>query len=97
MEEDKQKKIKRSKIETEQFVANSGLVVREEITTDEIAPYHSQVDTEDAHLIAGALLTKCSHLLTLDKKHLLRNDIRKKFSPLKIVAPKDILGELVRK
>ncbi len=69
--------------------------MREAITEEEIAPYHDQVDTEDAHLIAGAYLTKCTHLVTLDKKYLLRPDIQEKFLPLRIVAPKGLLGEIV--
>ena len=93
--EDKPKKIKKSKEEIEQFIAQSGLVVRENITIQEIAPYKDFVDVDDAHLIAGAKLTKCSHLVTLDKKHLLRSDIQQRFLPLKIVSPKELLEEIV--
>ncbi len=95
LEEDKPKRIKRSKEEIEQFIAHSGLVVRESITLEEIAPYKDLVDVEDAHLIAGAKLTKCTHLVTLDKKHLLREDIQKRFLPLRIVSPKELLEEIV--
>ena len=95
LEEDKPKRIKRSIEQIEQFIAESGLIVREAITEEEIAPYHDQVDTEDAHLIAGAYLTKRTHLVTLDKKHLLRPDIQEKFLPLRIVSPKELLGEIV--
>lgn len=95
LEEDKSKRIKRSVEQIEQFIAESGLIVREAITEEEIAPYHDQVDAEDAHLIAGAYLTKCTYLVTLDKKHLLRPDIQEKFLPLRIVSPKELLGEIV--
>lgn len=95
LEGDKPKRIKRSVEQIEQFIAESGLIVREAITNEEIAPYHDQVDTEDAHLIAGAYLTKCTYLVTLDKKHLLRPDIQEKFLPLRIVSPKELLGEIV--
>ena len=67
LEEDKPKRIKRSVEQIEQFIAESGLIVREAITEEEIAPYHDQVDKEDAHLIAAANLTKCTYLVTLDK------------------------------
>ena len=95
LEEDKFKKIKKSQREIEQFIAKSNLIIRELITMDEITPYQHQVDIEDAHLIAGANLTRCRHLVTLDKKHLLRPDIQKKFLPLKIVSPGQLLEELV--
>ena len=96
LEEDKPKRIKRSKEEIEQFIAHSGLVVRESITLEEIAPYKDLVDVEDAHLITGAKLTKCTHLVTLDKKYLLREDIQKRFLPLHIVSPKELLEEIIR-
>lgn len=95
LEEDKPKKIKRSKEDIEMFITQSGLLVRESITIEEIAPYKDLVYVEDAHLIAGAKLTKCSHLVTLDKKHLLKEDIRQRFLPLKIVSPKQLLEEIV--
>lgn len=95
LEEEKFRKIKRSKEEIEQFIAQSGLFVREGITVEDIAPYKDLIDAKDAHLIAGATLTECTHLVTLDKKHLLREDIQRKFLPLKIVSPKEILKEII--
>lgn len=96
LEEDKPQKINRSRKEIEQFIGKSGLLIRESITLEEVMEYNNLVDSEDAHLIAGANLTKCSHLATLDKKHLLRADIAQKFLPLKIVSPKDLLEEIVK-
>lgn len=88
---DKTEKIKKSKEEIEDFVIKSRLIVRENITFKEIAPYKGLVDIRDAHLIAGAVLTKCTHLVSLDKKHVLKEDIKKKFLPLQIVSPKELL------
>lgn len=90
-EEDKVKKFKKSKKELEQFITQSGLMVREYIKPEDIAPYRNLIDVEDAHLIAGATLTQCTHLVTLDKKHLLRAEIQKRFLPLRIVSPKELL------
>ena len=95
LEEDKFKRIKKSKREIEQFILDIRLIVRKPITIDEIAAYQDQVDIEDAHLVAGANLTRCRYLVTLDKKHLLRPDIQEKFLPLKIVSPGQLLEELV--
>lgn len=94
LEEDKPRRIKRSMDEIEQFINKSELIVREAITNEELEPYQNQIDREDAHLIAGAKLTKCTYLVTLDKKHLLRPDIQKKFLPLCIVSPKEVLEEI---
>jgi putative PIN family toxin of toxin-antitoxin system len=96
VEEDKRNKLHKTKEEIEQFIAESGLVVSEAITLDEIKPYQNMIDEEDAHLIAGATLTKCSYLVSFDKKHVLREDIKKRFLPLIIVNPKGILEELVK-
>ncbi len=97
LEEDKFKKLKKTKEEIEHFIVESGLVVRERITLEEIESYQNRVDIEDAHLIAGANLTKCIYLVSLDKKHLVREDIKKEFLPLKIVSPKELLAEIVLK
>ncbi len=95
LEEDKTKKLKKSKAEIENFIARSMLAVREEITLEEIEPYRKRVDVEDAHLIAGATLTKCAYLVSLDKKHLVREDVKRKFLPLKIVSPKELIEEIL--
>jgi len=84
-------KLKKSKQEIESFITQSGLVVRRVVTEDEIEAYKNLVDVDDAHLIAGANLTKCQYLVTLDKKHLLREDMKEKFLPLRIVSPKEFL------
>jgi putative PIN family toxin of toxin-antitoxin system len=95
LEEDKPKKLHKTSAEIEQFIATSGLVVRETVALQEIEPYQHLIDPEDAHLIAGAVLTNCSHLVSLDKKHVLIDAVRTRFLPLKIVSPKDMLEELV--
>src|SRR4051794_21273476 len=71
LEEDKPEKLNRPKEEIERFIAESGLIVREAITPKEIEPYLELIDKEDAHLVAGAHLTKCAYLVSLDKKHVL--------------------------
>src|SRR5665213_1674040 len=58
---DKTKKIQRSREHLEEFIATSGLLVRESISEEEIKPYESAVDRTDAHIIAGAILTRCTH------------------------------------
>jgi predicted nucleic acid-binding protein len=94
--EDKPGKIDRYREEIEQFVTESGLLVREAITAKDIEPYHELIDAKDAHLIAGANLTRCIYLVSLDKKHVLKDAIRRQFLPLKIVNPKELIEDLVK-
>jgi putative PIN family toxin of toxin-antitoxin system len=95
LEEDKPGKINKTKEEIEHFIAESRLVVREAITLKEIEPYHQMIDREDAHLIAGANLTKCTYLVSFDKKHVLAENVKNQFHPLKIVNPKELIAVLV--
>lgn len=96
LEEDKFKKFNRSRKEIEQFIAESGLLVRERITLSDIVPYQDMIDSDNAHLVAGANLTGCEYLVSLDKKHVLARNIRKRFLPLKIVSPKELLEEIIK-
>ena len=94
---EKTSKLKKTKYELEKFIAESGLLVYKRISSEEIKIYRGMVDTEDLHIIAGAKRTKCTHLVTLDKRHLLRPEIQKKFTPLAIVSPRELLEKIVSK
>lgn len=95
LEKDKPQKLKKSKEELKQFIGSSGLLVRKGITSEEIMVYKDIVEIEDAHLVAGANLTRCEYLVTLDKKHLLRQDIQKRVLPLQILSPKELIEAIV--
>lgn len=97
MEKEKFDKFHKTRKEIEQFILSLGLIIQEHINSDEIRPFQNQVDKEDAHLIVGAIQTKCQYLVTLDRKHLLRKDIKDKFLPLKIVSPKELLEEIIKR
>ena len=92
---DKPTKLNTPKEEIELFIAGCGLVVGEAITATETEPYRGLVDEEDDHLVAGANLTNCSHLVSLDKKHVVWEDVKQRFLPLRIVSPKEVLRELL--
>ena len=75
------------------FLQEHKVVIHEYILERDSDEYSSIVDPLDAHVIAGALMTQCSHLVSLNKKHLVRPDIQKNFADdLLIVTP----GELLR-
>lgn len=84
-------KIGKTEDEINNFVIQNKIVVREEISYEEAQKYFKSIDKDDAHLIAGAKLTKCDYLISLDKKHVLSLD--DKFSPLKISSPKEFLSQ----
>lgn len=74
------------------FLQEHKVVVHEYIHENDSDEYSSIVDPLDAHVIAGALMTQCSHLVSLDKKHLVRPDIQKHFAPqIHIVTPGEYL------
>jgi putative PIN family toxin of toxin-antitoxin system len=87
-------KISASLAEIHDFIVKHNLLVRKRLTRKEIELYSGKIDRDDAHLIAGAKLTKCSALVSLDKKHVLQEKVKQAFLPLKILNPKEFLQEL---
>lgn len=84
-------KINKTKDEINQFIKNNDILIRKRVTKLEAEDLAGLIDPTDAHLIAGAKLTDCDYLMTLDKKHLLKMDIKNRFKPLKMVNPEEFL------
>ena len=83
---------KASKQEIDTFIQTNKLIVRESVGHKEIEQYIDQVEEKDAHVVAGAILTRCNFLVTLDKKHLNNSKIKKLFDKqIHIVSPKELL------
>lgn len=76
------------------YINESGVLVRERVTQMEIEKVSAVIDSTDAHLLVGARGATCHYLVTLDRKHLLRSDVRTIVAPLCIVNPKELLGKL---
>ena len=91
---DHTEKIGKSATEIDQFIKEHSVIVRQRMTKSEIKPFIELVDESDAHLIAGSKLTEADFLVTLYKKHLLKEDIKKRFKPLNIVSPEDLLRQV---
>ena len=77
------------------FLVEIPIVIREQITESEIKPFLDLVVEKDAHVVAGAVLTNCDYLVTLDRKHLYNPEIKKKVKEVEIVTPKDYLEKFV--
>lgn len=92
---DHSEKIHKAPDEIASYIQASGMLVRERVTQAEIEKVSETIDPTDAHLVVGARGSACRYLVTLDKKHLLRSDVRKNVLPLRIVNPKELLKLLV--
>ncbi|MBI3384993.1 PIN domain-containing protein [Candidatus Gottesmanbacteria bacterium] len=75
------------------FILENNFIIREALTDLEIKPYASLVVRKDVHVIAGAILTNCDYLVTLDLKHL-NNPSVKNSVAVNIVSPKNLLSYL---
>lgn len=51
-------------------------------------------DKNDAHVLAGAVLSGANVLVSLDKKHILTAEVRKFLKPILVKSPKDFWGWL---
>lgn len=78
------------------FIKSNNFFVRNKISLEEIKPYQDLIEKKDAHVVAGAVLTACDFLVTLDKKHLDNLKVKSFISQTKIVSPKEFLSILVK-
>lgn len=78
-----------------QYIKRNGFIVRERLSLKEIKPYLKLIEEEDAHILAGAILTKCDYLVTLDKKHINNEKVKKKFKEIEIISPKELLLKII--
>jgi len=89
-------KINKNPRQIRQFIKNNLLLVRERIVLSETRAYENIVDEGDAHVVAGAKSTKCDYLVTLDKRHLLQEGVKRKVKPVRIVTPKELLAKIIK-
>ncbi|OGK10365.1 putative toxin-antitoxin system toxin component, PIN family [Candidatus Roizmanbacteria bacterium RIFCSPHIGHO2_01_FULL_35_10] len=92
--EDNINKFRDRKASPKQFIKDSNFIVREKIKQSETKTYAEIVNEKDRHVLAGAILTGCSYLVTLDKKHLNNPLIKIKISKIIIVSPKELLNAI---
>jgi len=89
-------KIGKNPQEIRQFINDNLILIRNKVTSTETKLYKSIVVEKDVHVVTGARLTKCDFLVTLDQKHLLKQEVVRAAKPLKITTPKELLTELVK-
>lgn len=80
-----------------QFILKHNFIVRNAITLNETKPYTAIIHPKDAHVLAGANLTGCQYLVTLDKKHLDQTSVKSKVArtyQIKILSPHQLLSLL---
>lgn len=76
------------------FLKANNILVRKSVTISEIDLYHGMIERKDAHVVAGAILTKCDYLVTFDKKHINNKKVKTKIKEVKILSPKELLSIL---
>ena len=76
------------------LINNYRILIREKISNIEIGPYRGVIEEKDCHVVAGAVLTNCQYLVTLDKKHLDNSIIKNKIKNVKIISPKELLRKI---
>ena len=54
-------------------------------------------DPDDAHVLAGAVMSGADLLLSLDKKHILAPNVEKALRPMSVKSPKSFWRELQKK
>ena len=77
------------------FIATYNLVVREYITKKELQPFLGSIAQKDAHILAGAINTRCDYIVTLDKKHINTDSAKEAAHPVQIVSPQKMLEIVV--
>jgi len=73
------------------FIINNNFYILEKISLQQIQPFINKINLKDAHIIAGATITNSNYLVTLDKKHINNQKVKKAFTNLLIVSPKELL------
>ena len=77
------------------FLSTHSIIIQDHVSLKDAEMYQDRVDIYDAHVFAGAILTRCTHLISLDKKHIVRDDIQCLFrSQLTIMKPGDYLQSI---
>jgi len=86
-------KIRRGEKDIFDFIQSSRILVRTRISIEDVEQIKNlMIDPYDAHVFAGAILTKSDYLVSLDKKHILQLDITKLFPKIHICSPKELLN-----
>lgn len=75
------------------FIIESKIITRQKVTKKELEIVADILEEKDRHVLAGAILTKCHYLVSLDKKHLLNENIQKTVD-IKLVSPKQLIEAL---
>jgi len=83
-----------SEEELDTFIINNKIVVRKTVRRSEIKQFTDVISEKDAHVLAGARLTASDYLVSLDRKHIVKNEVKNKVEETQIVLPKDLLTKL---
>lgn len=91
LEVERNKQKLRESVNIQEFFEESLIIIREKITEAEIKEFERFIEEKDAHVLAGAILSGCDYLVTLDKKHINNSRVKKKNKRVKIISPGDLV------
>lgn len=77
-------------------IAGLNLEIIEPATTEEITQCSQVIAPKDAHVLAAAIKSKASFLITLDRKHFMTSVLEKSELPISILTPGEFLQHLIR-
>lgn len=77
----------------ENLVVKSKIFLIPVPTIEEVEKYE-KIAGKDAHVLASATGSKAEVLITLDKKHLLKKEVKQKVKTIKILTPGELLQRL---
>lgn len=82
-------KVKVSPFELSKLVENKTIRVVETPPLEFILKFTSlTLDPNDAHVLAGAVISGSDFLISLDKKHILTRKVKRFLSPIKVFSPR---------
>ena len=73
------------------YLKHANLFLTEDPSVEQIAEAEKVIYAKDAPILASAVESKASYLITLDRKHFFTSQVEKFASPMKVVTPKDFI------
>ena len=78
-----------------QEIANLSPKIVKPATTKELSEYSRIIEPKDAHVLAAAVRSGATFLVTLDRKHFMTSTIRNSGLPINILTPGEFLRRIV--
>lgn len=78
------------------YLKAANLKISPQVTSEEIFEAEMHINLKDAPILASAVKTSASHLITLDRKHFFAPEVIKFAKELKIISPGDFVKQILK-